>query len=115
VLSRSDNIITIYYVLKAYNRHRFLKLKDEVRSRLDQLNTEFHALENLIGKGKSQAIDDDIRDDESEEAIVHCVTCGVDIHCKTAIKHMERCYNKVNEAEFFSKCISWIVLLPHCN
>jgi len=74
--------------------------QDEVRSRLDQLNVEFHSLENLINKGKSQTIDEDIPDDESEEAIIHCVTCGVDIHCKTAIKHMERCYNKVKKLRF---------------
>ena len=38
---------------------------------------------------------DDDHDDDVDEASVHCVTCGADVHSKTAIRHMERCYNKV--------------------
>ena len=38
------------------------------------------------------------------EMTVHCVTCGQDLHTRTAIRHMERCYNKYeSQTSFASK------------
>ena len=35
---------------------------------------------------------------------MHCVTCGMDVHTRTAIRHMERCYNKFeSQTSFASK------------
>lgn len=33
--------------------------------------------------------------DIDEEMSMHCVTCGHEIHTRTAVKHMEKCFNKV--------------------
>lgn len=33
--------------------------------------------------------------DFDEEMSMHCVTCGHEIHTRTAVKHMEKCFNKV--------------------
>jgi hypothetical protein len=40
-------------------------------------------------------LQDDVKDDDTDEVSIHCVTCGADIHTSSAIRHMERCYNKV--------------------
>lgn len=69
-----------------------------MKERLEQLNIEFQMLEDLIAKGKTLTIEenDDDEDDESGEITIHCVTCGANIQANTAIRHMERCYNKVS-------------------
>lgn len=41
--------------------------------------------------------------DVDEEMSMHCVTCGHEIHTRTAVKHMEKCFNKV--------CILFIYLI----
>ena len=85
------------------NRKELDKIRekqDQVKTRLDQLNLEFHQLEALISRGKSQSAQEDDNDEDNDEASIHCVTCGTDIHSKTAIRHMERCYNKVKQDTF---------------
>ena len=64
----------------------------------------------MIERGKLQPIEsekedeDDGGDTESAEMTVHCVTCGQDLHTRTAIRHMERCYNKFeSQTSFASK------------
>lgn len=82
------------------NRKELDKIRekqDQVKTRLDQLNLEFHQLEELISRGKSHPTQEDVNDEDNDEASIHCVTCGTDIHSKTAIRHMERCYNKVKQ------------------
>ena len=69
---------------------------------------DFKALEDLIAKGKSQTIEERDSDDEDDssamEMTVHCVTCGSDVQTRTAIRHMERCYNKFeSQTSFASK------------
>jgi len=82
--------------------------QDAVKARLEQLNYEFRELEDLIARGKRESIDRDKEDEEDEaesaEMTVHCVTCGSDIQTRTAIRHMERCYNKMeSQTSFASK------------
>ena len=87
---------------EARNRKDLEKIhakQDTVKARLEQLNRDFRQLEDLISRAKAQTIDQDKEDEEEEtesaETYVHCVTCGSDIQTRTAIRHMERCYNKV--------------------
>ena len=67
---------------------------------------DFKALEDLIAKGKSQTIEERDSDDEDDssamEMTVHCVTCGSDVQTRTAIRHMERCYNKMESQTSFA-------------
>lgn len=73
---------------------------------MEQLHSEHLALEELIGKGKTLSIEENSDDDEEEsgEMTVHCVTCGANVQVNTAIRHMERCYNKIeSQTSFASK------------
>ena len=90
---------------EARNRKDLEKIhakQDTVKARLEQLNRDFRELEDLISRGKAMTIDQEREDEEDEgagesaETYVHCVTCGSDIQTRTAIRHMERCYNKVS-------------------
>jgi len=50
----------------------------------------------LLEKAKLLSIDvnQEVQDID-EEMSMHCVTCGHEIHTRTAVKHMEKCFNKV--------------------
>jgi len=80
--------------------------QDNVKANLEQLQRDFKALEDLIAKGKSQTIEERDSDDEDDssamEMTVHCVTCGSDVQTRTAIRHMERCYNKMESQTSFA-------------
>lgn len=39
--------------------------------------------------------DNEDEEEEENEVDMYCVTCGHQIHTRTAIKHMEKCFNKV--------------------
>ena len=82
--------------------------QDKVKNRLAQLNVEFQLLERVIAKGKELTVKDESDSDEDHDAsdfeTVHCITCGADVHTNTAIRHMERCYNKIeSQTSFASK------------
>lgn len=87
--------------------------QDAVKSRLEQLNVDFRSLEELIARSKLQPIEKEKEDEEDggdnekpseTEMTVYCVTCGQDLHTRTAIRHMERCYNKFeSQTSFASK------------
>jgi len=83
--------------------------QETVKATLEKLNRDFRALEELIAEGKSQTIDERDSDDEDDskavEMTVHCVTCGADVHTSTAIRHMERCYNKIESQTSFASRI----------
>lgn len=92
------------------NRKELEKIRgkqDLVKDRLEQLNNEFRELEDLIARGKAQTIDRDKEDEddegESAEMTIHCVTCSSDVQTRTAVRHMERCYNKVIDLSFIWK------------
>ena len=75
----------------------------EVQTRLNQLMVDFRNLEKVIEKGKEQSINENDEEDEDEEAIfVQCVTCGSDVAARTAVRHMERCYNKIESQTSFA-------------
>lgn len=40
-------------------------------------------------------LNQEVRLDIDEEMSMYCVTCGHEIHTRTAVKHMEKCFNKV--------------------
>jgi COMPASS component SPP1 len=39
-------------------------------------------------------------EDEAENSM-HCITCGHEIHTRTAIRHMEKCFNKYESQASF--------------
>lgn len=40
-------------------------------------------------------------DDQEFEMSTYCITCGHEIHARTAIKHMEKCFNKFEAQSSF--------------
>lgn len=80
--------------------------QEAVKATLEQLNRDFRSLEELIAEGKSQVVEEPDSDDEDDsvavEMTVHCVTCGSDVQTRTAIRHMERCYNKIESQTSFA-------------
>lgn len=77
----------------------------EVRQRLEERNREVDMLEAVIAKGRSLSVieKDDSDDDEDEIRLgaIDCITCGKDIPVRTAIKHMESCFNKFESQTSF--------------
>ena len=56
----------------------------------------FKELDKLLEKAKLLSVDVNQEvQDVDEEMSMHCVTCGHEIHTRTAVKHMEKCFNKV--------------------
>jgi COMPASS component SPP1 len=81
--------------------------QEAVKARLEQLNWDFRSLEETISEGKSKTVEekrdsDDDDDSSAVEMTVHCVTCGADVQTRTAIRHMERCYNKMESQTSFA-------------
>lgn len=56
-----------------------------------------------MDRAKNAAIDPDQEYDNEDESemSMYCITCGHEIHSKTAIKHMEKCFNKYESQASF--------------
>lgn len=69
----------------------------EVRRILEELDKRISELDRLIQRAKMVTIDpkaeNDLANDDSDLSM-YCITCGHEIHNRTAIKHMEKCFNK---------------------
>lgn len=88
--------------IKALDQVR--KQQFEVKQILQELDNRHRELDRLIEKVKSASIDpnaDFDNDEESEVSTMYCITCGHEIHTKTAIKHMEKCFNKYESQASF--------------
>lgn len=90
------------------NRKELERIRAElqdVRQRLEERNREVDMLEAVIAKGRSLSVieKDDSDDDEDEIRLgaIDCITCGKDIPVRTAIKHMESCFNKFESQTSF--------------
>lgn len=60
----------------------------------------------MTAKAKSSTADtsdddDDEAGEEIESATVQCVTCGIGLTVRNAIRHMERCFNKYESQTSF--------------
>lgn len=56
---------------------------------------KFKVLDDILEKSKLLTIDlNQVVPNENEDMSMYCVTCGHEIHTRTAIKHMEKCFNK---------------------
>lgn len=75
----------------------------EVRVILQELDKRHKELDAIIERAKHASVDthgDDDADEESEMSM-YCITCGHEIHSRTAIKHMEKCFNKYESQASF--------------
>ncbi|XP_053211936.1 CXXC-type zinc finger protein 1-like [Panonychus citri] len=65
---------------------------------LEELDVKQKELDSMIAEAKKlPAISEDEADDSESgdaELMIYCVTCGHEIASRTAMRHMERCFNK---------------------
>lgn len=73
------------------------KQQQDVRRILQELDKRHMELDRIIERAKNASIDphSEIDDNDDTEMSTYCITCGHEIHSRVAIKHMEKCFNKV--------------------
>lgn len=74
-----------------------------VRATLCELDKRHAELDLLVERAKRCTLDPKALDntDVEEEMSMYCITCGHEIHSKTAIRHMEKCFNKYESQASF--------------
>lgn len=74
-----------------------------VRATLMELDKRHRELDIIVEKANQCTILEPSKDniDMEDETSMYCVTCGHEIHTRTAIRHMERCFNKYESQASF--------------
>lgn len=74
-----------------------------VRATLAELEKRHKELDLLVERAKRCTLDPRASDqsDVEDEMSMYCITCGHEIHSKTAIRHMEKCFNKYESQASF--------------
>lgn len=74
-----------------------------VRATLAELDKRHKELDLLVDRAKHCTLDPKALDanDVEDEMSMYCITCGHEIHSKTAIRHMEKCFNKYESQSSF--------------
>ncbi|XP_065581204.1 CXXC-type zinc finger protein 1-like isoform X2 [Artemia franciscana] len=74
------------------------------KSALEELDRRHKGLDALISRLRT-AIPIDDEDDEGESegdaSTTYCITCGIEIPIKTALRHMDKCFNKFESQTSF--------------
>ncbi|XP_032691339.1 CXXC-type zinc finger protein 1 [Odontomachus brunneus] len=79
------------------------KQQHDVRRILQELDKRHAELDRIIERAKLASIDPhaEVDDNDDTEMSMYCITCGHEIHSRTAIKHMEKCFNKYESQASF--------------
>ncbi|XP_058055210.1 CXXC-type zinc finger protein 1 [Anopheles bellator] len=74
-----------------------------VRATLAELDKRHAELDLLVERAKRCTLDPNALEntDAEDEMSMYCITCGHEIHSKTAIRHMEKCFNKYESQASF--------------
>lgn len=74
-----------------------------VKTTLAELEKRHKELDLLVEHSMQVPIDDKFKEniDMEDESSMYCCTCGHEIHTRTAIRHMERCFNKYESQASF--------------
>lgn len=74
-----------------------------VRATLMELDKRHRELDLIVEAANRCTILEPSKDniDMEDETSMYCVTCGHEIHTRTAIRHMERCFNKYESQASF--------------
>jgi len=83
--------------------------------KIAELNSERKNIMKLIERAKGTECDEGVEQEEDGEEVegemTDCVTCGMPYPTRTAVRHMERCYNKfeaqVSLGSAFKCSIQW--------
>ncbi|XP_044763175.1 CXXC-type zinc finger protein 1 [Coccinella septempunctata] len=87
--------------IKALDQVR--KQKNEVSHILQELDNRHKELDAIVERARNVTVDENYEHEQDEEAemSMYCITCGHEIHSRTAIKHMEKCFNKYESQASF--------------
>jgi COMPASS component SPP1 len=82
------------------NKKQLKTIDEEINSiklKLNEIDKEHLKLDLIIEQAKGKKINEkyEIDKEQTEETEVYCVTCGHICSHSNALKHMEKCYNKV--------------------
>lgn len=80
------------------------KQQQEVGLILQELDKRHKELDLIVERAKNVTIDENYEQENEEEGemvSMYCITCGHEIHSRTAIKHMEKCFNKYESQTSF--------------
>uniref|UniRef100_A0A1A9WT15 CXXC-type zinc finger protein 1 n=1 Tax=Glossina brevipalpis TaxID=37001 RepID=A0A1A9WT15_9MUSC len=75
-----------------------------VRFALAELDKRHMELDMIVERAKHSTLDPNRLQDNGDiedEQSMYCITCGHEIHSRTAIKHMEKCFNKYESQASF--------------
>lgn len=75
-----------------------------VRFALAELDKRHMELDMIVERAKHSTLDPNRTQDNNDiedEQSMYCITCGHEIHSRTAIKHMEKCFNKYESQASF--------------
>ncbi|CAO1387556.1 unnamed protein product [Diamesa hyperborea] len=74
-----------------------------VRSTLTELDKRHKELDKLVEQAKLVQLNEHSSEntDLEDEMSMYCITCGHEIHSRTAIRHMEKCFNKYESQASF--------------
>lgn len=74
-----------------------------VRATLQDLDRKNAELDAQVERAKHSTIDPRASENAEveDEMSMYCITCGHEIHSKTAIRHMEKCFNKYESQASF--------------
>lgn len=83
----------------------------EVRSILEQLEKRHRELDAVIERAEKATVDEHYDDDQEEESeqSIYCITCGHEIHSRTAVRHMEKCFNKYESQSSFGSVYKTVI------
>lgn len=74
----------------------------EVRAVLKELDKRHEELDAILERAKNATVaEEEEKEEEEGEMSMYCITCGHEIHSRTAIKHMEKCFNKYESQASF--------------
>lgn len=82
----------------------------DVRRILQELDKRHAELDKIVERAKHATIDPkaEIDDNDDTEMSMYCITCGHEINSRTAIKHMEKCFNKVMQSHILKMKIFFL-------
>jgi COMPASS component SPP1 len=74
-----------------------------VRATLAELDKRHKELDLLLEQAKRCELDPKAMDsnDVEDEMSMYCITCGHEIHSRTAMRHLEKCFNKYESQASF--------------
>lgn len=76
--------------------------QDSVKAVITELDQRNKELDLLVERAKHCQLDPKaLETNEEDEMSMYCITCGHEIHSRTAIRHMEKCFNKYESQASF--------------